>query len=410
MRRGLPCVMNWSMNRRDLMRVAGGGALTMLTGSTGHAADTPGLGPSSGWKKHGELFRYEGSAEKAWVQNFTSTAEPVEGGKWRLWTSISVPGSPIKQIGYHLGEVGGVWRHVPAVCRAGEPDREVELSIGGLPEGWHPVQVVTLRLHDGRTRLYFWAHGEGVVRYLAADSEDGRAFRVANALSPCLYHNADRAVGGEAAVGAGLRRLAKKKAAPVEGEALAPSSLITNDATNVYQLPDGSFEMYTVTLFEVEKDDPRYAPQDNLAGRIRVIDRLTSGDGLQWGYRQRVLEPDADDPSDLQFYYLSVTHTERGRVGLLGHYRLGAQTIDLEPCFSSDGISWSRPLRTPWIQRDAPGETAGSYLLHAPHAMVQRDGLWHLFYTGGNFAHNHKDAHGTPDRAVMLATCATLFV
>lgn len=397
------------MKRRDLLRLAGGGGLSLLAGARALAADIPELAGASAWKKHGELFRGEGEPGKAWVQNFTSAAEPVEGGKWRLWTSISVPGSPLKQVGYHLGEVGGAWRHVAAVCRAGEPDREVELSIGGMPEGWYPVQVVTLRLHDGRTRLYFWAHGEGVVRYLAADSEDGRAFRVANVLSPCLYHNADRAVGGDAAVGAGLTRLAKKRAAPVKGEALAPSSLITNDATNVYQLPDGTFEMYTVTLVEVEKDDPRYAPQDNLAGRIRVIDRLTSGDGLRWENRQRILEPDAGDPSDLQFYYLSVTHTERGRVGLLGHYRLGAQTIDLEPCFSSDGISWSRPLRAPWIPRDAAGETAGSYLLHAPHAMVLRDGLWHLFYTGGNFAHNHKDAHGTPDRAVMLATCASLF-
>ena len=38
------------------------------------------------------------------------------------------------------------------------------------------MQQVTLRLKDGRTRLYFWAHGKGAVRYLAADSEDGCAY------------------------------------------------------------------------------------------------------------------------------------------------------------------------------------------------------------------------------------------
>lgn len=397
------------MNRRELLRWAGGGGLVLLGETTGLAAEVPLLAAPSAWRKHGELFRHEGDPANAWIQNFTSTAEPMEGGRWRLWTSVSVPDSPFKQIGCHLGKVGGKWRHVPAVCRSGEPARGVELSIGGLPEGWHAVQVVTLRLKDGRTRLYFWAHGEGIVRYLAADSDDGRAFRVVNALSPCLYHYADRAVGGAAAVETGLKRLAKKRAAPVGGEALAPADLITNDATNVYQLPDGTFELYTVVLVEVDKDDPRHAPQDNLAGRIRVIDRYTSRDGLRWGNKQRVLEPDPDDPADLQFYYLSVTHTDRGRVGLLGHYRLDAQTIDLEPCFSTDGVSWSRPLRAPWISRDAAGETAGSYLLHAPHAMVFRDGLWHLFYTGGNFAHNHLDSHGPPDRAVMLATCRSLF-
>src|SRR5690606_39102613 len=195
-------------------------------------------------------------------------------------------------------------------------------------EGWHPVQVVTLRLRDGRTRLYFWAHGEAgetgardgkVVRYLAADSEDGRAFHVVNAATPCLYHPADRAVDGAALVEAGLDRQAKRKAAPAPGETLAPARLISNDATNVYQLPDGSFEMYSVALVQVDKDDPRHAPQDNIPGRIRVIDRYTSEDGLNWGDRRRVVEPDGNDPQDLQFYYLSVTHTESGRVGLLGH-------------------------------------------------------------------------------------------
>lgn len=344
------------------------------------------------------------------VQNFTSTVEPLENDQWRVWTSISVPKTELKQIGYHTGHVGGEWKHTLAKCTPGEPDRNAELAIGGLPEGWNPVQVVTLRLKDGRARLYFWAHGKGIVRYLAADSEDGRAFKVVNALKPCLYHPADRAVDGKALEEAGLQRRAQKKAANVEGEPLASSKLISNDATNVYQLPDGSFEMYSVALMQVGKDDPRYAAQDNIPGLVRVIDRYTSTDGLNWGNRQRVITPDADDPHDLQFYYLSVTHTERGRVGLLGHYRLGAQTIDIEPCFSTDGITWQRTQRQPWVTRDAPGTTAGSYLLHAPHAMVKRDGRWHLFYTGGNFSHNHRDVHGGVEaRAIMLATCESLW-
>ncbi len=70
---------------------------------------------------------------------------------------------------------------------------------------------------------------------------------------------------------------------------------------------------------------------------------------------------------------------------------------------------WERPLRQPWVTRDEPEETAASYLLHAPHAMVRRDDRWHLFYTGGNFAHNHLDSHGTPDRAILLATRESLF-
>lgn len=394
------------LSRRHALKQLCGAGAGLAVAARLYANEAPALREGAGWKKHGELFRHSGEPEGGWVQNFTSTVEPLEGDRWRIWGSASVPKGKgdIKQIGYHTGSVGGEWKRTVAQCSPGEPDGSAELAIGGLPEGWHPVQVVTLRLKDGRTRLYFWAHGKGIVRYLAADSEDGRAFRVVNALTPCIYHPADRAVDGKVALEAGLQRFAKRVAAVVQGEPLAPAALISNDATNVYQLPDGSFEMYSVALVQVGKDDPRYAPQDNVPGLLRVMDRYTSADGIAWGNRQRVLMPDAQDPIDLQFYYLSVTHTPRGRVGLLGHYRLGAQTMDMEPCFSADGITWERPLRKPWITRDAPGETAGSYMLHAPQAMVQRDGRWWLFYTGGNFAHNHRDAHGTPDRAILLAS------
>ncbi|MDZ4402541.1 hypothetical protein [Prosthecobacter sp.] len=401
--------MTPTITRRSLLANLGCTGLGVMAGSHLFADESLILVDASAWKKHGEQFRHRGEPASGWVQNFTSTVEPLEDHRWRVWTSVSGPKGMEKNIGYHEGRVGGEWKHTLAVCTLGEPDKTAPLVIGGLPEGWHPVQMVTLRLKDGRTRLYFWAHGKGVVRYLAADSADGRAFKVVNALTPCLYHPVDRAVDGKTALEGGLEHFAKRKAAPVEGESLAPASLISNDATNVYQLPDGSFEMYSVGLIQVGKDDPRYAAQDNIPGLVRVIDRYTSDDGLIWGNRQRVITPDERDPHDLQFYYLSVTHTERGRIGLLGHYRLGGQTIDIEPCFSADGIIWQRALRQPWIKRDAPGTTVASYILHAPHAMVLRDGQWHLFYTGGNFAHNHRDSHGAPDRAVMLATCESLW-
>ncbi|MCY2989044.1 MAG: hypothetical protein NTY19_14410, partial [Planctomycetota bacterium] len=56
--------------------------------------------------------------------------------------------------------------------------RSAPLAIGNLPPEWRPVQVVYLRLRNGHHRIYFWAHGPGVVRYVAAESEDGRRYRV----------------------------------------------------------------------------------------------------------------------------------------------------------------------------------------------------------------------------------------
>jgi hypothetical protein len=32
---------------------------------------------------------------------------------------------------------------------------------------------------------------------------------------------------------------------------------------------------------------------------------------------------------------------------------------------------------------------------------VQHEGRWHLFYTGTNDAHNHKDSHGPYRRAIL---------
>ncbi len=335
------------------------------------------------------------------VQNFTSAAEPLAEASWRLW--ISVSGNVPFNVGIAEGVPGEKMTVHMAALSSGEP-ADAPLAIGNLPEGWRPVQGVHLHLRNGRHRLYFWAHAKDVVRYLAAKSENGRRYRVLDPLRPCIYHPSDRAVDGPALTAAGLNRRAARQAKPAPGEPLAPSMLITNDATNVYQLPDGSFEMFTVALQEVGKDDPRYMAHDNTPGWVRVIDRLRSDDGLRWGDRRRVIVPDAEDPVDQQFYYLSVTHTDRGRVGMLGHYRVQAQTMDLERCFSDDGLTWHRSARAAWLPRSAPATLPDSYGIYAPHELVHHGGKWHLFYTGVNDAHNHKDAHGPRTRAVMHAT------
>ena len=158
-----------------------------------------------------------------------------------------------------------------------------------------------LRLADGRHRLYFFAYGrqgkQSVQRYLAADSDDGRriAFRPDR---PCLYSVWDNTKD--------------KKFLP--GQKL--EDILTNDVATVYQLPDGSFEMFVQSLEKIGTDDPRYVAHDNLKGWVRSIDRFTSDDGVRFDKRQRkVLAPDGNDPVDTQFYHLAVTHTGAGRVG-----------------------------------------------------------------------------------------------
>ena len=393
---------DWPMGRRSFLAGVTGSVACAMGWSDVSVARAGAGSPAVAhdpWRKRGVVLA---SGADGLVQNFTSAAEPMEGGRWRLWYSISGKGVPFN-VGVAEGVPGESMERHAAVLSAGEP-ADAPLAIGNLPEGWRPVQGVHVPMEGGRHRLYFWAHAPKVVRYLAADSDDGRRYRVIDPSRACLYHPGDRAVDGATAAEAGLGRRSKQVGARPEGEPPALARQISNDATNVYRLPDGTFEMYSVGLVEIGKEHPGYIAHDNCAGWIRVIDRYTSADGLDWADRRRIIVPDAEDPPDQQFYYLSVTHTPRGRIGMLGHYRVQAQTMDLEACFSEDGITWRREARAAWIQRGQPGE-ADSYMIHAPNRLVESGGLWHLFYTGSNDAHNHKHSHGPPTRVVMHATC-----
>lgn len=399
------------MNRRTFLRAATGaaaGSLLAACKTSAPSRDTAALPkpcPPTAWRKHGIVLEATEPWEGEDIQNFTCPAEPLEGGAWRLWYSVS--GGPSRYtIAYAEGVPGEPMKKVPAELSPGDPPR-ASLAVGNLPSGWRPVQVVHLRLRDGKHRLYFWAHGPGIVRYLAADSEDGRRYRVVNPLRPVLYHPRDRAAQGVASPD-GVRFHARPSPERPPEEPPAPSHLLSNDAANIYQLADGTFELYAVALLQVPKTDPAYVPYDNAPGLLRVVDRYTSADGLHFETRQRVIQRDAADPVDQQFYYLSVTRTSQGCVGMLGHYRCRAQTMDLEWCFSRDGLRWERPRRRPWLPRGQP-PAPDCYGIYSGHRLVHQADRWHLFYTGVNCAHNRKHSYGRPRQVVMYATTNSIW-
>lgn len=377
------------------------GTLTGVRGGRAATSSPPTPCAPSDWQKHGVAFTGSGPADR-WLQNFLCCAEPLDGDRWRLWYSVNHSSLPAN-FGITAGVPGGTMVRHEAVLSSGEP-ADAPLAIGNLPAGWHPVGPTHLRLNNGKHRLYFWIHAAPVVRYLAADSDDGRRYRVVDPRQPCLYHPNDRAVTGEVAAAAGLTRLAGKRVERPADEPAARPELVANDATTVYQLADGSFEMYTVSLLEIPPGDPRYVKEDNAAGWLRVIDRLVSHDGLEWTDRRRVIVPDERDPVDQQFYYLSVNYTQAGRIGMLGSYRVRDQIVDLTWCFSSDGLAWDRGTRTPWLPRGAAGEP-DSLSIYPGHDVVEHAGRWHLFYTGVNYTHNFRRSEGEPRSSVMYASC-----
>lgn len=398
------------MNRRTFVRSAAcataGIALAGCRSAASSSSDSsPKPCPPTAWRKHGVILEASEPWEDNDVQNFTCPAEPLTGGAWRLWYSVSGRRDRFN-LAYAEGIPGGPMKKCQAQLSPGDPPN-ASFAIGNLPEGWRPVQGIHLRLRDGRHRIYFWAHGPGIVRYLAADSDDGRRYRVLDPLRPVLIHPSDRAAWGVSSPDGLLVHKEQNTSRPAD-EPLALSRQISNDATNIYQLPDGSFELCSVALLQVPKTDPAYMPHDNAPGLLRVIDRYTSADGLHFETRQRVIQRDVQDPVDQQFYYLSVTRTAKGCVGMLGHYRCRAQTMDLEWCFSRDGVKWERPLRNAWLPRGEP-PAPDCYGIYANNQLVRHAGRWHLFYTGVNNAHNGKHSHGKPRQLVMYATADSIW-
>ena len=163
--------------------------------------------PSGDWQKHGVVLTGD-SPRDHWLQNFQCAAEPLDAARWRLWYSINHHSIPAT-FGIAEGVPGEAMTRHEAVLSPGEP-ADAPLAIGNLPEGWRPVGPIHLRLADGRHRLYFWIHSNPVVRLLAADSDDGRRYRILDPLRPCLYHPNDRAVDGKSSRARQTRRLAGK--------------------------------------------------------------------------------------------------------------------------------------------------------------------------------------------------------
>ena len=355
------------------------------------------LVPESGkWHDKGIVFQ----SNDIHMQTFTSCTEPLDSENWRIWYSSSNgQGDAGFNIGFLEGN-GGKMRNIPALLCSGKAPKGV-LAIGNLPEGWRPRQIVHIPMRDGSHRLYFWAHchSQGVVRFLCAYSDDGLSYEVIDPHRPCLWHYNDRAANNELLGPAGLTFFTNETHVRPDYEPESDPAMLCNDATNVYLLPDGTFELYTAIIFPVAEDDPRYIAHDNAAGWVRVIERRTSKDGINWSQGTTIIEPDENDPADLQFYYLAVNHTPAGRVGMLGRYLVEAQTMDIEWCFSKDGINWDRPQRKAWLPRKP--ELLGVY---APHSLVYHNECWQMFYTGCNYTHNFSECTGSkPISDIRLA-------
>lgn len=328
------------------------------------------------------------------IQNFPCSAERMPNGELRTYYA-NVKAQPGAMVLSGFGRATGPWnalRREDAVFQSAPTKGATRFTIGGFPLNGTAAatQPVHVALPGGRHRVYFWLHDfgrppyENLCRFVAAESDDDMNYNLVNLATPCLYQTFnDRAA---------QRRRAAEEGRTIPADttgdqpSLAPHDLCCNDATTVYRLADGTFEIYTASLLPRQAEPwGVHVPFDNAPGWRRYIVRYTSTDGLAWKLGGPVVLPDEKDPPYLQFYYLAVHHLPDGhRIGFLGHYNVLEQSIDIELCFSKDGRAWERPCRdTPFIRR-SPQEIM---LLTGSTPFVQADDGWAFLYSSMNFTH-----------------------
>ncbi len=360
-------------------------------------------------KKLGVVLDADVSSDMEHVSCFAGSVVPIDGGSWRMYYSCTQR-RPLA-FGIAVAESGdGIhWTKPRLGQMLWEGNDTNRLVMEDLHDTANIVQPVVLQLPDGRWRMYFWyhRHDQGMIRYLIAESEDGLQFRTVGIDRPAILHPADREVGQHGKT-AGLTAASDREPADANRsfDPMQAKRLRSNDATYVYyDDAKNEFEMYSVWLLPNGPETHRHVPHDNAPSALRTIHRRVSDDGLSWSAPELVMVPDADDPLDMQFYYLAVHRQSDWRIGFLGHYRCWAQTMDIELCFSRDGRHWDRPLRGGWVPRDPPPQR-GCMSAYATNDLIDLGDRWLMLYTAGNMKHNDELPEGVKRRwsGVMGAT------
>ncbi|MBN1348892.1 hypothetical protein JXJ21_05740 [candidate division KSB1 bacterium] len=121
-----------------------------------------------------------------------------------------------------------------------------------------------------------------------------------------------------------------------------------NDAGSLLQTKPGSISPLRKGPFLIYQQTWKYNPglpqaRDNLKRIHRRISLWTCANFFDdWIGPITVLEPDAADAPDLQFYNLTVFRTQTGYGGLLACHHTGDQTMDVQWVRSADGWLWHR--------------------------------------------------------------------
>jgi hypothetical protein len=177
---------------------------------------------------------------------------------------------------------------------------------------------------------------------------------------------------------------------------------VSNDAFDVMQHPDGTWNYFAAVLDKAEHERS-IVKHDNVPGLVRLIGRATSSDGARFSPIEIVLRPDYENRNEwtVQFYGMQV-FTYRGFwLGLLHTFYVESQIIQPEWCWSHDGASWAR-TRTPAIPLGDEGNFDSRMIVFGTIVMQGDEIIW--IYSGMNWRHNafkKGEVHSAIGRATL---------
>jgi hypothetical protein len=317
------------------------------------------------------------------ISTFLNSVERQGDGSYRLFYNAWRH----DYIGMALSKDGRNWT-LPKLGQQKINDGDSNLlRIEGLPEKAAVRVASILQLGPSQWRWYFLTDHGGLGMRLA-ESADGLHWKVVPLPEPVFLHPSTLGPLFDWKIGRVNHPLAAEQNVP-GAELAARKRLLSNDSPVVYRDPQtGVYELYTPWIIPNPPGSIRRVPYDNAPSILRAIGRRTSEDGLKWADPELVVLPDRKDPLDLQFYHLAQFRHEGWRVGMLGHYRVADQTIDLELAFSRDGRHWERPRRGAWVPRGAAG-APDHFGIYPPRDVVALPGGEALLlYTGAPNKHN----------------------
>jgi hypothetical protein len=122
--------------------------------------------------------------------------------------------------------------------------------------------------------------------------------------------------------------------------------------------------------------------------RGRCIWRTESPDLRHWSAPERVLAPDAEDPSYMQYYSLVPFAYEGLVLGGLERMHVSPDRVDTELVFSDDGRCWQRARPRPAFLNWGPeGAFDSAWTNLAASTPIRRDNLLWFYYSGRSAAH-----------------------